>query len=157
MQVTRKQERVIRQALDHWQQSGELSAQQHQQLESTLQRLPFDWKRLSRYAFWIAIACLIIAAVNLFSDTALIHYLIELFSISEIMRVVFPALIAGMFYFWGFKRQRKEILWHYSTEFILFLGILFTAVFLWQLGELLDDGSGNIAPLLLMGCIIYMR
>ena len=155
MQVTRKQERVIRQALDHWQQSGELSAQQHQQLESTLQRLPFDWKRLSRYAFWIAIACLIIAAVNLFSDTALIHYLIELFSISEIMRVVFPALIAGMFYFWGFKRQRKEILWHYSTEFILFLGILFTAVFLWQLGELLDDGSGNIAPLLLMGCIIY--
>lgn len=45
MQVTRKQERVIRQALDHWQQSGELSAQQHQQLESTLQRLPFDWKR----------------------------------------------------------------------------------------------------------------
>lgn len=42
MQVTRKQERVIRQALDHWQQSGELSAQQHQQLESTLQRLPFD-------------------------------------------------------------------------------------------------------------------
>ena len=155
MQVTRKQERVIRQALDHWQQSGELSAQQHQQLESTLQRLPFDWKRLSRYAFGIAIACLIIAAVNLFSDTALIHYLIELFSVSEIMRVVFPALIAGMFYFWGFKRQRKEILWHYSTEFILFLGILFTAVFLWQLGELLDDGSGNIAPLLLMGCIIY--
>ncbi len=70
MQVTRKQERVIRQALDRWQQSGELSAQQHQQLESTLQRLPFDWKRLSRYALWIAIACLIIAAVNLFSDTA---------------------------------------------------------------------------------------
>ncbi len=39
-----KQERVIRQALDHWQQSGELSAQQHQQLESTLQRLPLIGK-----------------------------------------------------------------------------------------------------------------
>ena len=155
MQVTRKQERVIRQALDHWQQSGELSAQQHQQLESTLQRLPFDWKRLSRYAFWIAIACLIIAAVNLFSDTALIHYLIELFSVSEIMRVVFPALIAGMFYFWGFKRQRKEILWHYSTEFILFLGILFTAVFFLVLGGLVDYGSGYILPLLFFGWVIF--
>lgn len=63
---------------------------------------------MSRYAFWIAIACLIIAAVNLFSDTALIHYLIELFSISEIMRVVFPALIAGMFYFGALNANAKK-------------------------------------------------
>lgn len=78
MQVTRKQERLVRQALDEWQQSGEISEQEYQQLGSTLHRIPFDWKRLSRYAFWIAMVCLIIAAGSIFSDSALVYYLIEI-------------------------------------------------------------------------------
>ncbi|MFU9002086.1 DUF2157 domain-containing protein [Proteus sp. TSJ240517] len=155
MQVTRKQERLVRQALDEWQQSGAISTQEYQQLGSTLHRIPFDWKRLSRYAFWIAMVCLIIAAGSIFSDSALVYYLIEIFSVSEIMRVISPALIASALYLWGFKRQREETQWHYSTEFILFLGVMFTAIFLWQLGELLDTGSGHIAPLFLIGCVIY--
>ncbi|MCD5878679.1 DUF2157 domain-containing protein, partial [Klebsiella pneumoniae] len=52
-------------------------------------------------------------------------------------------------------RQRRETQWHYSTEAILFLGVVFTAVALWQLGERLDNGSGHIAPLFLAGCVIY--
>ncbi len=55
----------------------------------------------------------------------------------------------------GFRRQRRETQWHYSTEAILFLGVVFTAVALWQLGERLDNGSGHIAPLFLAGCVIY--
>lgn len=155
MQVTRKQEHLIRDALDEWQQSGVISTQEQQRLQSTLHCIPFDWKRLSRYTFWVAVACLIIAAGSLFTDIVLINYLIELFSFSGVMRVVSPALISLILYFWGFKRQRKETQWHYSTEFILFLGVMFTAIFLWQLGELLDNGSGHIAPLFLIGCVIY--
>ena len=41
--------------------------------------------------------CLIIAAGSIFSDSALIYYLIEIFSVSEIMRVVSPALIAASY------------------------------------------------------------
>ncbi|MDR6345260.1 hypothetical protein QE402_002245 [Klebsiella sp. SORGH_AS 1025] len=37
----------------------------------------------------------------------------------------------------------------------MFLGVVFTAVSLWQLGERLDNGSGHIAPLFLAGCVIY--
>ncbi|HCH51664.1 MAG TPA: DUF2157 domain-containing protein [Proteus sp.] len=155
MQVTRKQERIIRQALDEWQKSGILSTEEQQKLGNTLQGALFDWKRLSRYAFWTAIACLIIAVGSIFSDSALVAYLIEIFSVSEIMRVISPAIIASAFYFWGFTRQRNEVKWHYSTEFILFIGVMFTALFLWQLGELLDTGSGHIAPLFLIGCVIY--
>ncbi|MEQ4922596.1 DUF2157 domain-containing protein [Proteus hauseri] len=155
MQVTRKQERVIRSALDEWQTSGILSTEEHQKLADTLQGVLFDWKRLSRYAFWTAIVCLIIAVGSIFSDSALVYYLIELFSFSEIMRVISPAVIASILYFWGFKRQRNEVRWHYSTEFILFIGVMFTALFLWQLGELLDNGSGHVAPLFLVGCVIY--
>ncbi|HGY4723633.1 TPA: DUF2157 domain-containing protein, partial [Citrobacter amalonaticus] len=62
---------------------------------------------------------------------------------------------AIFFYLWGFHRQRREMQWHYSTEAILFLGVVFTALMLWQSGERLDDGSGHVAPLFLTGCAIY--
>jgi hypothetical protein len=39
-----------------------------------------------------------------------------------------PALVAVLFYLWGFSRQRRETQWHYSTEAILFLGVFFTAI-----------------------------
>lgn len=85
----------------------------------------------------------------------LLDFLIDILSFSEITRVTTPLLISIGLYVWGFKRQRTETQWHYSTEFILFLGVMFTGIFLWQLGELLDNGSGNIAPLFLIGCAIY--
>lgn len=155
MKVTRKQEHLIRQVLDEWQKSEVISAQEHLRLRQTLQSVPFDWKSLSRYEFWTAIVCLIMAVGALFSDSELINYLIQIFSFSQMMRVITPAFIAIVFYFWGFKRQRKEQQWHYNSECILFLGVMFTAVSLWQLAMLLDNGSGHIAPIFLIGCAIY--
>ena len=51
MKVTRKQERLLRRALNEWQQEGTLSADEHQRLAGTLTRVTMDWQRLSRYAF----------------------------------------------------------------------------------------------------------
>ncbi|MGY0733905.1 helix-turn-helix domain-containing protein [Klebsiella pneumoniae] len=89
------------------------------------------------------------------SEAVLVARLLSLFSHSALMRILLPALLAVACYGWGFRRQRRETQWHYSTEAILFLGVVFTAVALWQLGERLDNGSGHIAPLFLAGCVIY--
>lgn len=155
MKVTGKEERLLRRALNEWQQEGTLTADEHQRLAGTLHRVTMDWQRLSRYAFWTAIACVIIAIGSLFSDSELMARIIEFFAFSSLARIGLPALLAVLFYLWGFSRQRRERQWHYSTEAILFLGVLFTAIALWQLGERLDNGSGHIAPLFLAGCAIY--
>ena len=155
MNVTRKQERLLRRALAEWEQEGALSADEHQRLSGTLKRVSMDWQRLSRYAFWTAMACVIIAIGSLFADSELVAWLLSLFNHSALMRILLPALLAVACYGWGFRRQRRETQWHYSTEAILFLGVVFTAVALWQLGERLDNGSGHIAPLFLAGCVIY--
>lgn len=146
MKVTGKQERLLRRALNEWQQEGTLTADDHQRLAGTLQRVTMDWQRLSRYAFWTALTCVIIAIGSLFSDSELMARIIEFFAFSSLARIGLPALLAVLFYLWGFSRQRRETKWHYSTEAILFLGVLFTAIALWQLGERLDNGSGHIAP-----------
>lgn len=151
MNVTRKEQRIIQRALNAWQVSGELTPADSQRLAQTLRVSPFDWRRLSRYAFWTALACVLIALGSLFADSELVAWLLSLFSHSALTRILLPALLAVVCYGWGFRRQRRETQWHYSTEAILFLGVVFTAVSLWQLGERLDNGSGHIAPLFLAG------
>lgn len=155
MNVTRKEQRIIQRALKAWQASGELTPSDSQRLAQTMRVSPFDWRRLSRYAFWTALACVLISLGSLFADSELVAWLLSLFSHSALMRILLPALLAVACYGWGFRRQRRETQWHYSTEAILFLGVVFTAVALWQLGERLDNGSGHIAPLFLAGCVIY--
>lgn len=155
MNVTRKQERLLRRALVEWEQEGALSTDEHQRLAGTLKRVAMDWQRLSRYAFWTALACVMIAFASLFADSELMERIIAFFSFSFVARIGLPAVLAVAFYLWGFSRQRRETQWHYSTEAILFLGVLFTAIALWQQGERLDNGSGHIAPLFLAGCVVY--
>lgn len=155
MNVTRKEDRIIRRALQEWEQEGALTTDEHLRLAGSLKRVAFDWQRMSRYAFWTALACVLIALGSLFADSELLARIIALFAFSSLSRIVLPAVLAAAFYVWGFRRQRRETQWHYSTEAILFLGVVFTAIALWQLGERLDDGSGHIAPLFLVGCAIY--
>lgn len=155
MNVTRKQERQLRRALAEWEQEGALSASEHQRLAATLTRVALDWQRLSRYAIWTALACAIIAIGSLFADSGLMAWLADLFVFSSVARIGLPAALAVGFYLWGFGCQRRETRWHYSTEGLLFLGVFFTAIALWQLGERLDTGSGHIAPLFLAGCAVY--
>lgn len=155
MKVTRKQERLLRRALSEWEQDGTLSNEEHLRLAGTLKCVTLDWQRLSRYAFWTALACVIIAVGSLFADSEMMARIIEFFAFSSLARIGLPAMLAVVFYLWGFSRQRRETQWHYSTEAILFLGVLFTAIALWQLGERLDNGSGHIAPLFLAGCAVY--
>ncbi|AKG98106.1 hypothetical protein SE02_02780 [Klebsiella pneumoniae] len=107
MNVTRKEQRIIQRALNAWQASGELTPSDSQRLAQTMRVSPFDWRRLSRYAFWTALACVLISLGSLFADSELVAWLLSLFSHSALMRILLPALLAVVCYGWGFRRQRR--------------------------------------------------
>lgn len=155
MDVTGKEERIIRRALSGWVTAGILSESEQIRLVATLEREKLDWRRLSRYAFWTAMACVLIALGCLFADSYLMAILYSLLTGSDLLRTGVPLLLAIACYSWGFCRQRRETQWRYSTEAILFSGVIFTALMLWQVGDIFDNGSGNVAPLFLLGCAIY--
>ncbi|WP_435930212.1 DUF2157 domain-containing protein [Dryocola sp. BD613] len=152
MKVTRKQERLIRRVLDGWQQEGVIDNPERERLQSALSLQLFDWQRLSRYAFWISLACIVIAAGSFFADDYLMALL---FNIGYYPRALVLAGISLALYLWGFSRQRRSPEKYYSSEAILFLGVVFTSLFIWQLGLALDNGSDHAGPLLLLGCAIY--
>ena len=157
MNVTRKQQRILQRAIEQWQQEGVLNSSDGQRLSASLSVRTFDWQRLSRYAFWTAIACVLIALGSLFADAELIAAIINLFSDSAVARIILPTLLAIAFYYWGFRRQRRESQWHYSTEAILFLGVVCTAIALWQLGDRLDDGSGYVSLIFVLAVAAMWR
>ncbi|SUW64086.1 Uncharacterised protein [Buttiauxella agrestis] len=152
MKVTRKQEKVIRHTLEGWRKEGVIDETEQQRLQQNLSVQLFDWQRLSRYAFWIALACAIIAIGSLVADEYLMALL---FNFGYLTRAIILALISAALYFWGFRRQKITPEKRYSNEAILFMGVLFTALSLSQVGMALDTGSGNVAPLFLLGCAIY--
>lgn len=166
MNITPKEYKIIQRVLTEWEKHGDLSSEKKQQLSENLQVTTFDWKRLSRYSFWAASICIIIALGSFFADSILMQYLNNVIGYlnylvsyiiknSYVIRILLPTLAALGCYGYGFYRQKLEEQWHYSTEAILFFGVIFTAVAISQLGLALDNGSGHIAPLFLLGCVIY--
>ena len=95
MNVTRKEQRIIQRALNAWQASGELTPSDSQRLAQTMRVSPFDWRRLSRYAFWTALACVLISLGSLFADSELVAWLLSLFSHSALTRILLPRPLLG--------------------------------------------------------------
>jgi len=155
MDITKKEQKVIQRALSEWETKGDLSAEEKTRLSEALIVMPFDWQRLSRYSFWAAIGCVLVAFSALFADRYFMKYLLELFNNVEILRILVPMVFAVACYSYGFYRQSKVTKWYYSIEAILFLGVMFTAIMIWQIGVVFDNGTNNIAPLFLIGCFIY--
>ncbi|WP_051384303.1 hypothetical protein [Nitratidesulfovibrio termitidis] len=155
MELSKKHLRIVRKALDGWQSEGILTTGERTRLEESISASSFDWQRLARYALWIAIACLVTALGSLFSDSYLLEQLLLIFQLSAIYRAVLSGTISVALYAWGFTRRHRHPERRYTNEALLSIGVIATAIGIWQLGVALSTDNNNPAPLLLMGCGIY--
>lgn len=55
MKLPRKQAAVIRDAIEHWKQDGLIPDAQAATLAATIEVQYFDWRKLAKYSFWIAL------------------------------------------------------------------------------------------------------
>jgi hypothetical protein len=124
-------------------------------LANAIEVQPFDWRRLAKYSFWVALTCIVIAVSSALADRILIELLERLFEAPHLIKcAVMSALAAGL-YWWGVTRRTKHPDRSYSNEAILFLGVLATAAAIYELGRVLDTGSGHFSLLLLLSFIVY--
>lgn len=124
-------------------------------LANAIEVQPFDWRRLAKYSFWVALICIVTAVSSAFADRVLIELLERLFEAPHLIKcAVMSALAAGL-YWWGMTRRTKYPDRSYSNEALLFLGVLATAAAIYELGRVLDTGSGHFSLLLLLSCIVY--
>ncbi|RJG42331.1 DUF2157 domain-containing protein [Motilimonas pumila] len=155
MQVSQSEMKTIKRALTHWQQINTVTPEQSQAMEQSIQLTSFDWFKLAKYCFWIALACIIIAVTSALLDDALIAWFEEFFNSAASTKAMTLAGIASICFGFAWHRKKRYPGKFYSNEGYFFLGVLFSALSLLYLGVWFDPEVAHWSLLLLSASLVY--
>lgn len=155
MKLPRKQAVVVRDAIDRWKEDGVIPDAQAATLAATIEVQYFDWRKLAKYSFWIALFSIVSSVSAALSDRMLRDLLNVLFEAPALLKCAALSVVAVGLYRWGLIRRQEAPDKAYRNEAIFFLGVLATAGAISQLGVALDTGSGHFSLLLLLSFVVY--
>lgn len=155
MQVSEKEHRVLTEAINQWKRDGVISHDQARQMTDTCEVTGFDWQRLAKYCFWLAMASFVIAVSAILADKWLIALLKRVFDATDLMKCIMLGALSAAFYATGLYRYHRAPEKTYSNEALLFLGVMTTAFAIAYLGKAFDTGSGHFSILLLLASLVY--
>lgn len=155
MQVNKKQAEFLFTSINQWKTQGYITQDQAAQISESLQVQSFDWRKLAKYSFWIALICIVTAISSVIADRMLMELIEKIFNAPYELKCLFFIIVAGVLFGYGVKRRTKFPEKFYSNEAFLFLGVLSTAASIYQLGRWLDTGSGHFSLLLLLSFVVY--
>ena len=155
MKLPRKQAAIVYEAIERWKQDGVIPEAQAVTLAATVEVQSFDWRRLAKYSFWIALFSIVSSVSAALSDRALMNLLEVLFNTPPMAKCIVLTLAAAGLYRWGVTRRTHAPDKIYRNEAVFFLGVLATAGAIAQLGVAFDTGSGHFSLLLLLSFLVY--
>ncbi|MEO6149278.1 MAG: DUF2157 domain-containing protein [Mucilaginibacter sp.] len=155
LNLDKQESDVLNDAITHWEKEGLVDMEQAKSLRSSYEVKGFDWMRLAKYSFWVALICGVIAIGSLIIDDAVINWLKKLYDTPDIVISILSAVAAIFFFYSGRKRERLYPEKVFSNEALVFTGVLFTAVFIAYLGKTFDNGSGHYSILFLVSVFVY--
>jgi len=155
MKIDQEKSDFLDEMLEHWQEEKLLSEADVQRLRGSYEAKSFDWRRLAQYSFWIAMACGVIALGALLIDDKVLKYLEKLYDTSDGVISLISAAVAGYLFYLSFKRRKTMSHQIFSNDALIFTAVMLTANAIAYLGKAIDNGSGHLSVLMLMGVIIY--
>jgi hypothetical protein len=155
MKLPRKQAAVVRDAIERWKQDGVIPDTQAAMLAATIEVQYFDWRKLAKYSFWIALFSIVSSVSAALSDRMLQELLEVLFDAPALLKCAVLSLAAAGLYRLGLTKRQQAPERVYRNETIFFLGVLATGGAISQLGIALDTGSGHYSLLLLLSFLVY--
>lgn len=155
MKLPRKKAVIIVQAINEWTQQGLISFEQRKQMEGTIEIIPFDWLRLARYSFIVAIISFIISILSVFSDKALMKIIQLYFETPAIIKASSLGILSFLLFFWGAYRNKNMPNAVFKNEAIFTLGVFFYAATLFYIAKIFHLEPEDFRSLILFGCISY--
>jgi hypothetical protein len=155
MKLPRKQASVVRDAVERWRLDGLIPDEQATALAATIEVQYFDWRKLAKYSFWIALFSIVSSVSAALSDKALMDLLEALFEVPAMIKCTALSLIAAVLYRWAVVNRQQAPDKFYRNEAMFFLAVFATAAAISQLGVALDRGSGHYSLLLLLSFLVY--
>jgi uncharacterized membrane protein len=155
MLLSKKQAKLLQEVIANWQAEGVVTHEEAERLNKTYTIRKFDWKKLAKYSFWIALVCAFISVATALADDYIIDFIERLFNSSYIgLSIVFALASAGVYYM-GLKRKKLYLEKIFSNEALILVGAALTAGSIAYLGKFLDIGSGHYSLLILLAAVVY--
>ena len=155
LNLDKQESEFLNRAIQHWEDEHLIDAGAADKLRDSYDVKGFDWMRLAKYSFWIALACGFIAVGSLIIDDKVINWLKSLYYTPDIVISVVSAIAAALLFFFGRRWEKKYPEKVFSNEAIIFTGVLFTACCIAYLGKTFDNGSGHYSLLFLLSIFVY--
>jgi hypothetical protein len=154
LNLDKQESEFLNNAISHWEKEHVIDTELAQTLRNSYEVKGFDWMRLAKYSFWIALVCGAIAVGSLIIDDRVIKWLESLYYTPDIVISVASGIMAALSFYFGRRWERKYPEKVFSNEAIIFTGILFTACCIAFLGKTFDNGSGHFSLLFLLSVFV---
>jgi hypothetical protein len=155
LNLDRQESDFLNDTIAHWEKNHLVNAEQANKLRNSYEVKGFDWMRLAKYSFWVALICGVVAVGSLIVDDAVINWIRSLYETPDIViSILSGALAAGLFYL-GHRSKKHNPEKVFSNEALIFTGVLFTACCIAYLGKTFDNGSGHYSLLFLVSVFVY--
>src|ERR1700754_304811 len=100
LNLDKQESDFLNRVITDWEKQGLVDNEQGEKLRTSYEVKGFDWMRLAKYSFWIALACGFIAAGSLIIDDKVIQWLKSLYYTPDIVISLATGTLAGvLFYF----------------------------------------------------------
>ena len=121
LNLDKQESEFLNKAISQWEENHLIDASTGQKLRESYEIKGFDWMRLAKYSFWIALICGAIAVGSLIIDVRVLNWIKNLYYTPDIVISIASGIISAvLLLFWQTIRKRntpKE----YSATRLLFL------------------------------------
>ncbi|WP_214072697.1 DUF2157 domain-containing protein [Mucilaginibacter sp. dw_454] len=155
LNIDKSDSEFLNKTIAHWQKEGMLGDDTADKLRSSYEVKGFDWMRLAKYSFWVALICGGASFAFLIVNDAVVNWLKHLYYTPDIVISIISAALAIFLFYWGRRREKLHPEKIFSNEAVIFTGILFTACCIAYLGKALDHHSGHYSLLFLLSVFVY--
>lgn len=155
LNIDKSESDFLNKTIAHWEKEKLVSDELAEKLRNSYEVKGFDWMRLAKYSFWVALICGGASFAFLIVNDVVVNWLKHLYYTPDIIISIISAILAASLFYLGRRRERLHPEKVFSNEAVIFTGILFTACCIAYLGKALDRGSGHYSLLFLLSVFVY--
>jgi len=155
LNLDKQDSEFLNKTIAYWEKEQLIDDEQAQKLKQSYEVKGFDWMRLAKYSFWIALICGGASFAFLIVNDTVVNWLKNLYYTPDIIISILSSVAAAFFFYSGRRRQKLSPEKIFSNEAIIFTGVLFTACCIAYLGKTFDNGSGHYSLLFLLSVFVY--
>jgi len=123
LNLDKQESEFLNRAIKHWEDEHLVDANTAEKLRTSYEVKGFDWMRLAKYSFWIALVCGFIAVGSLIIDDSVIRWLKNLYYTPDVVIAILSGILAIVLFYFGRRWEKKYPEKVFSIEAIIFSGV----------------------------------